>query len=172
MKYFGKLYASCEPTKQQIDEWLKELRKFIDTLYALSHVSKSEIQRITGIGTHTCFDTVRNFRFKTLATFFKAAEQVCEIDFDVTTLRLIIESCIMHKTNLIVREADPDEEPGENEFRILKQLSVGTDSRKGNPTGKKAEKLKQTSGSLPGYSYKSSGFSYEYSKKSPDIVCT
>ena len=39
-------------------------------------------------------------------------------------------------------EADPDEEPGENEFRILKQLSVGTDSRKGNPTGKKAEKLK------------------------------
>ena len=111
-------------------------------LYALSHVSKSEIQRITGIGTHTCFDTVRNFRFKTLATFFKAAEQVCEIDFDVTTLRLIIESCIMHKTNLIVREADPDEEPGENEFRILKQLSVGTDSRKGNPTGKKAEKLK------------------------------
>lgn len=142
MKYFGKLYASCEPTKQQIDEWLKELRKFIDTLYALSHVSKSEIQRITGIGTHTCFDTVRNFRFKTLATFFKAAEQVCEIDFDVTTLRLIIESCIMHKTNLIVREADPDEEPGENELRILKQLSVGTDSRKGNPTGKKAEKLK------------------------------
>ena len=142
MKYFGKLYSSCEPTKQQIDEWLKELRKFIDTLYALSHVSKSEIQRITGIGTHTCFDTVRNFRFKTLATFFKAAEQVCEIDFDVTTLRLIIESCIMHKTNLIVREADPDEEPGENEFRILKQLSVGTDSRKGNPTGKKAEKLK------------------------------
>ena len=87
MKYFRKLYASCEPTKQQIDEWLKELRKFIDTLYALSHVSKSEIQRITGIGTHTCFDTVRNFRFKTLATFFKAAEQVCEIDFDVTTLQ-------------------------------------------------------------------------------------
>ena len=39
-------------------------------------------------------------------------------------------------------EADPDEEPGENEFRILKQLSVGTDSRKGSPTGKKAEKLK------------------------------
>lgn len=142
MKYFEKLYASCEPTKQQIDEWLKELRKFIDTLCALSHVSKSEIQRITGIGTHTCFDTVRNFRFKTLATFFKAAEQVCEIDFDVTTLKLIIESCIMHKTNLIVREADPDEEPGENEFRILKQLSVGTDSRKGSPTGKKAEKLK------------------------------
>lgn len=142
MKYFEKLYASCEPTKQQTDEWLKELRKFIDTLYALSHVSKSEIQRITGIGTHTCFDTVRNFRFKTLATFFKAAEQVCEIDFDVTTLRLIIESCIMHKTNLIVREADPDEEPGENEFKILKQLSVGTDSRKGSPTGKKAEKLK------------------------------
>lgn len=131
MKYFEKLYASCEPTKQQTDEWLKELRKFIDTLCALSHVSKSEIQRITGIGTHTCFDTVRNFRFKTLATFFKAAEQVCDI-----------ESCIMHKTNLIVREADPDEEPGENEFRILKQLSVGTDSRKGSPTGKKAEKLK------------------------------
>ena len=68
MKYFEKLYASCEPTKQQTDEWLKELRKFIDTLCALSHVSKSEIQRITGIGTHTCFDTVRNFRFKTLAT--------------------------------------------------------------------------------------------------------
>lgn len=82
------------------------------------------------------------FPFQDAATFFKAAEQVCEIDFDVTTLRLIIESCIMHKTNLIVREADPDEEPGENEFRILKQLSVGTDSRKGNPTGKKAEKLK------------------------------
>lgn len=53
MKYFEKLYASCEPTKQQTDEWLKELRKFIDTLCALSHVSKSEIQRITGIGTHT-----------------------------------------------------------------------------------------------------------------------
>lgn len=127
-----------EATDRRVAQRVKKVHRY--TVRPVARIE--EIQRITGIGTHTCFDTVRNFRFKTLATFFKAAEQVCEIDFDVTTLRLIIESCIMHKTNLIVREADPDEEPGENEFRILKQLSVGTDSRKGNPTGKKAEKLK------------------------------
>lgn len=128
-----------EATDRRVAQRIKKVHR-----YTVRPVARIEVGNPAhhGIGTHTCFDTVRNFRFKTLVTFFKAAEQVCEIDFDVTTLRLIIESCIMHKTNLIVREADPDEEPGENEFRILKQLSVGTDSRKGNPTGKKAEKLK------------------------------
>lgn len=141
MKYIQRLYVSCEPTKEQVEKWLRELKKFIDTLYALSDVSKSEIQRITGISSHTCFDAVRNFRFKTLATIFKAVLQVCEIDFDVTALRLIIESCIMHKTNLIVREADPDEKPGENEYQILTQLAPGKERLSGNARKKKTRKM-------------------------------
>lgn len=133
MKYVEKLYTSCEPTEQEAREWLTELKKDFDTAFAYSKVPKAEIQRITGISSHTCFDSCRNFRFLTLAVLFRAVEQVCQICINARLLTMIVLNCISNRKNLVVRQLDPDEEPGADELLILQHLPA----RKGSQNKKK-----------------------------------
>lgn len=73
MKFTKILYSSCEMSKKQKKYLLITLKRFLDRLYRSARVSKSEIQRITGTGTHTCSDS-RNYQISTLYTFFRAIE--------------------------------------------------------------------------------------------------
>lgn len=133
MKYIDKLYTSCEPTKQETREWLTELKKDFDKAFAYSKVPKAEIQRITGISSHTCFDACRNFRFSTLVVLFRAVEQVCQICINARLLVMIGLNCIGNRKNLVVRQLDPDEEPRADEQLILQHLP----DRKGSQNKKK-----------------------------------
>lgn len=114
------LYRSCEVTEKQKRFLLITLKRFLDRQYRSAHVSKSEIQRITGTGTHTCSDS-RNYQISTLYTFFRAIEQIHRIKFEYLTLLRIIEKSINEGTELVIHEVKPGEEIPEGSQKLLRR---------------------------------------------------
>ena len=112
------LYRSCEVTEKQKRFLLITLKRFLDRQYRSARVSKSEIQRITGTGTHTCSDS-RNYQISTLYTFFRAIEQIHRIKFEYLTLLRIIEKSINEGTELVIHEVKPGEEIPEGSQKLL-----------------------------------------------------
>ena len=96
------------------------LKRFLDRQYRSARVSKSEIQRITGTGTHTCSDS-RNYQISTLYTFFRAIEQIHRIKFEYLTLLRIIEKSINEGTELVIHEVKPGEEIPEGSQKLLRR---------------------------------------------------
>ncbi|MEJ8739561.1 hypothetical protein [Phocaeicola sp. HCN-6420] len=120
MKFTKILYSSCEMSKKQKKYLLITLKRFLDRLYRSARVSKSEIQRITGTGTHTCSDS-RNYQISTLYTFFRAIEQIHQVKFEYLTLLRIIEKSINSGTELIISEVKPGEEIPEGSEKLMKR---------------------------------------------------
>ncbi len=94
------------------------LKRFLDRQCRSAGVSKSEIQRITGTGTHTCSDS-RNYQISTLYTFFRAIEQIHRIKFEYLTLLRKIEESINNGTELVIHEVEPGEEIPEGSQRLM-----------------------------------------------------
>ena len=117
-RFLHVLYRSCEITLKQKRFLLITLRRFLDRQYRSAGVSKSEIQRITGTGTHTCSDS-RNYQISTLYTFFRAIEQIHRIKFEYLTLLRKIEESINNGTELVIHEVEPGEEIPEGSQRLM-----------------------------------------------------
>lgn len=116
------VYTSCEVSVEEAKKVSGMIIKLFGKLYKQANVSKSEIQHITGTGTHTCFDVGRNFRLNTLLTLFQAAQHVCRIAINLKVLIAFIARCTANGTELIVYEAEPGKEPKKGEHVILKHL--------------------------------------------------
>lgn len=127
------LYRSCEVTEKQKRFLLITLKRFLDRQYRSARVSKSEIQRITGTGTHTCSDS-RNYQISTLYTFFRAIEQIHRIKFEYLTLLRIIEKSINEGTELVIHEVKPGEEIPEGSQKLLRrQTEKSADTKAKRP---------------------------------------
>lgn len=120
VRFMHVLYRSCEVTEKQKRFLLITLKRFLDRQYRSARVSKSEIQRITGTGTHTCSDS-RNYQISTLYTFFRAIEQIHRIKFEYLTLLRIIEKSINEGTELVIHEVKPGEEILEGSQKLLRR---------------------------------------------------
>lgn len=127
------LYRSCEVTEKQKRFLLITLKRFLDRQYRSARISKSEIQRITGTGTHTCSDS-RNYQISTLYTFFRAIEQIHRIKFEYLTLLRIIEKSINEGTELVIHEVKPGEEIPEGSQKLLRrQTEKSADTKAKRP---------------------------------------
>lgn len=120
MEYFRKLYRSCEMSDKQKKMLLTAVKHFLDRRYRSARVSKSEIQRITGIGTHTCTDR-RNYKIITLYTLLRAIEQIHRVKFDFLMLLRKIEESIDNGTELIIYEVKPGEKIQEGGKTLMKR---------------------------------------------------
>lgn len=133
VRFMHVLYRSCEVTEKQKRFLLITLKRFLDRQYRSARVSKSEIQRITGTGTHTCSDS-RNYQISTLYTFFRAIEQIHRIKFEYLTLLRIIEKSINEGTELVIHEVKPGEEIPEGSQKLLRrQTEKSADTKAKRP---------------------------------------